>query len=126
MVKNLIYISFIAFSIFSGNAWSQTNFNLIDERAKQYFSQEEINNLPPYRIEQINYLFRESFKIDTETKPCTICPAIDASQIDIRKFNRDQNFPTRHYLSNPGHAILIYPWVVVKKQLAEIENKYKQ
>lgn len=61
----------------------------LDKRAFGYYTQEEINAMPNYKIKQINYLYQQSFEIPNEFKGL-----INPNDIDIRRYSK-QRLPNR-------------------------------
>ncbi len=57
----------------------------LDKRAYAYYTQDEINAMPDYKIKQINYLYQNSFEIPEEFKG-----QIDPNDIDIRRYSKQR------------------------------------
>lgn len=57
----------------------------IDKRAFTYYTQDEISQMPDYKIEQINFLYQYSFIIPDEFKG-----QINIDNIDIRQYSKQR------------------------------------
>ena len=67
--------------ILSVSAISAQNPQQVDQRALKHYTVEEISQMPDYKIEQINFLFNESYLI-----PEKFQEKINAEQVDIMLF----------------------------------------
>jgi len=84
----------------------------IDKRAYAYYTQDEISQMPDYKIKQINFLYQHSFIIPKEFEG-----QINPDEIDIRKYSR-QRAPHQRvkvYLKNA---------VTDRKEQDNVSNKY--
>jgi|GEM_PF-3502266 len=84
----------------------------IDKRAYAYYTQDEIRQMPDYKIKQINFLYQQSFIIPKEFEG-----QINPDEIDIRKYSR-QRAPHQRikvYLKNPATE---------RKEQDNVSNKY--
>ncbi len=84
----------------------------IDKRAYAYYTQDEINQMPDYKIKQINFLYQHSFIIPKEFDG-----QINPDEIDIRKYSQ-QRAPHQHvkvYLKNA---------VTDSKEQENVSNRY--
>ncbi len=57
----------------------------VDKRAYGYYTQNEINKMPKYKIKQINFLYQHSFTIPDEFKG-----QINPNDIDIRQYSKQR------------------------------------
>ena len=57
----------------------------IDKRAYSYYTQNEINQMPEYKIKQINFLYQHSFIIPDEFKG-----QINPDNINIRQYSKQR------------------------------------
>ena len=83
-----IFLIFLA-SVISNNIYSQTNkCLLIDKKALNYYTFEDINNMSLIKIKQLNYLYNKSFIIPDKFKNI-----INTKEIDIRNYSgyREKN-----------------------------------
>ena len=62
----------------------------IDKRAFSYYTQSEINQMPEYKIKQINFLYQHSFVIPNEFNG-----QINPNDIDIRQYSKQRLPHTR-------------------------------
>ncbi len=71
----------------------------VDKRAYAYYTQEEISQMPDYKIKQINFLYQHSFVIPDEFKG-----QINPNDIDIRLYSKQRLAHQRAkvYLKNPS------------------------
>ena len=69
----------------------------LDKRAYAYYTQDEINAMPDFKIKQINYLYQQSFEIPEEFKE-----QINPDDIDIRRYSKQRlpNKKVKVYLYN--------------------------
>jgi len=81
MKKNIFLISFLL--LLTHLLFSQQP--VLDKRAYAYYTQEEINKMPDYKIKQVNFLYRNSFIIPKEFKG-----QINPDSIDIRQYSKQR------------------------------------
>jgi hypothetical protein len=106
------------------------NVNKVDKRALNYYTTEEINNMPLTKINQINYLYTKSFIIPDEFKN-----KIKPDDIDIRLYSgfRKQNERAKAYIysmiegidkNNSNEYIILLSISEIQQAFKEIELKY--
>jgi len=103
---------------------STNNQQLIDQRAKDSYTPEEISSMPEYKVLQINYLYADSWYIPQEHKN-RIDP-LDINISDYSAFRRDKG-DARVYLNlekTTGPYIYLKSKAEVKKQLDLIKEQY--
>lgn len=100
----------IFFAFFVSMSFAQKT--QIDKRAYAYYTQDEISQMPDYKIKQINFLYQQSFIIPKEFKG-----QINPDEIDIRKYSRERapHQRVKIYLKNP---------VSEKREQDNVSNKY--
>lgn len=111
--------------LFVINAFSQNN-KIIDKRALSYYTKDEINNMPLYKVMQLNYDFNDSYIIPVEMKR-----KVNKKKIDVLKFSnlRNKNTETKVDIGSideksTGLFIILKSQVEVSKAHQEIKNKY--
>lgn len=124
-MKKITLLCFSACLLSIGNgAFAQSNNNTLDERAKKYYSEEQIKSFTPEKIKQINFYYSKSFVI-LKKDVCASCPAIDASTIDVTKFesSRAEDRRVVVFLTKPGHPIELLSWNEIKAEYAKLGGK---
>lgn len=96
------------------------NSNIVDKRALNHYSKEELNNMPLNKILKLNYLFSSSFIIPEEMKK-----NIDPSEVDVYIYGsyRKENEEVKIDLGAPfekrtGKFIILLPF-------KDIDDAYK-
>lgn len=121
-LKNFIF-SLMAL-LFSSSAYAQSNQTIeLDQRAYKYYTQEQIDELDDVTIAQLNFIFNESFVVNTD-KVCDVCPALNLDEFDVYQYQRQANRRTRVYLTNPGNPIDILSYEELDAELERIKNEF--
>jgi len=123
-LKSIITIIVLLFTV---NVFSQ-NSKIIDKRAYKYYTQKEINDMPLYKVMQINYDFNDSYIIPKETKRKVNTKKLDVFKLTVyRKKNEDYKIDIGTIdEKNTGIYVILKSQVEVAKMHEEIKNKYKQ
>ena len=122
IVKTLFFFASLMVStvLFAQN---NDNLQLIDIRARKYYSDTDILNMTPVKLAQVNFIFQRSFVINYD-KPCPECPAVDLSKIDVGVVQRKIDKRKRHYQSVPGHPIDLLSIQELDAELLRIEQEF--
>lgn len=94
-MRRFIFTGLLVFLVNLGYSQKVT----IDKRAYAYYTQEEIAQMPEFKIKQVNFLYRQSFIIPDKFKG-----QINPDEIDIRQYSK-QRLPhsrAKVYLKSPG------------------------
>ena len=120
-MKHFLFLVFLGLSI-GLNAQSNNNLYEVDPRALNHYTQSEIIAMDALTIAQLNYVFRDSYVVNT-MKPCPICPELDLSTFDVYQYQRELKTRKRVYLTNPGHPIDILTTIELDAELDRIKNE---
>ena len=122
-MKHLLSLLFISLVI-GVNAQTNSNLELLDQRAHNYYSESDIIAMDAVTIAQLNFVFRNSYAVNT-MKPCpiSICPEVDFSTFDVYTYQRELKTKKRIYLTNPGHPIDLLSTVELDAELERIKNE---
>jgi hypothetical protein len=104
-------------------AQNNDNLQLIDIRARKYYSDTDILNMTPVKLAQVNFIFQRSFVINHD-KPCPECPAVDLSKIDVGTLQRQVDKRQRTYQSVPGHPIDLLSLNELDAELLRIQQEF--
>ena len=123
-LKTIITIILLLFFI---NVFSQ-NTKKIDKRAFNYYTQKEINDMPFYKIMQINYDFRDSYIIPKEMKHKINSKKIDVFKLGIYRKKNDNYKIDIGTLDEKitGKYIILKSQSEVAKIHQEIKEKYQK
>ncbi len=105
------------------SAQSNDNLQLIDARARKYYSDTDIINMTPVKLAQVNFIFQRSFVVNHD-KPCPECPAVDLSKIDVGIMQRQIDKRQRTYQSVPGQPIDLLSLNELDAELLRIEQEF--
>lgn len=120
-VKNTLF-TMIALLV-SSFAFAQSNqLPELDQRAYKYYTQEQVNEMDAVTIEQLNFIFNQSYVVNTD-KICDICPALNLEEFDVYEHQRQANRRTRVYVTNPGNPIDILSYEELDVELERIKNE---
>lgn len=116
-----IVIAFIStIQVFSQNS------NLVDRRALNKYSVDEINKMPKSKIDKLNYFYSSSFIVPEEMKGL-----INAQDIDIADYSLFRKEKTNEKIDLgaikehfTGKYIILISHEELEKAYNEIENKY--
>ena len=125
MTRNSLLFIFLFSVIICSKLHSQNQFKL-DPRAAKYYSEKDIEKLKlvaPYKIEQINFLYTQSFKIiNQDGKPVKT----NASTFEIynyEKFRKD-NERVVFRLTREGDALELLSRVELNEAYLKIQNSF--
>ncbi|MBI4646358.1 MAG: hypothetical protein HY738_07145 [Bacteroidia bacterium] len=126
-MKNILMLSLNLFllTVLSGQLLAQSKEE-IDKRALKYYSNQEIKEMPAYKIKQINYLFTKSFIIPDEMKE-----KVDPAQIDINQYTRIREYDSQKKVNliNNGtvtsEADAFTEKYIILLSIKEIQQAYK-
>ena len=115
----------LLFLILSGlSGYSQQSVTTqIDARARKHYSEAQISQMNPLMIAQINFIYSQSFVINTD-KPCPECPALKLDQIDVATLNRKKTTRARVYQTVPGHPIDLLSYDELDAELQRIAAEF--
>ena len=114
---------FILFS-FQLKAQRVNNLELIDPRAKAHYSEEQILEMPYYKVMQVNFYYSSSFIIETP-KNCT-CPIIEAKKVDVAKYSAQRDALKRNHVGDSEQClnIVLLSWEEVQAEYEKIKRQY--
>lgn len=112
--------------LFSVVLLAQNDAKKIDKRVYNYYTKEQVLNMPLFKQKQVNYLFSKSFVIPEEMKD-----KIDVENFDISGYNsfRKNDEDTKVYINfekNTGPYFILLSKSKVNRRFKEIEAKYKK
>lgn len=113
--KILTFITFVFFPLML-SAQTTDKLNLVDTRVLEVYSEQEVQNMPEYKIYQVNYLYADSYRI-----PFTMKNKIDPLDIDISKYGafRHDSKEQKVFLD---HEKMSGPYIILKSK-AEVHNQ---
>jgi hypothetical protein len=117
----LLFLALFAGSALFAQQISSTNPQL-DSRASRYYSAEQIAQMDALKIAQLNFIFRNSWVVNT-MKPCPECPVIDTATFDVYQYVREAKTRKRVYLTVPGNPIDILSYQELDVELERIKNE---
>ena len=122
-VKNTLF-TLIALLVSSFAIAQSNQAPELDQRAYKYYSQEQIDEMDAVTISQLNFIFNESFVVNTD-KICDICPTLNLDEFDVYEHQRQANRRTRVYVTNPGNPIDILSYEELDIELERIKNEFQ-
>ncbi|MEI7596161.1 MAG: hypothetical protein WCK02_10475 [Bacteroidota bacterium] len=121
-----LYLQFILLVLFTSTAIAQNvkNMDLIDSRAKKHYSEEQILEMPYYKVMQVNFYYSSSFFI--ETPKSSLCPVIDAKQVDITKYSANRDARKRNHVGETEQClnIVLLSWEEIQAEYDKIKRQY--
>ncbi|RLD48311.1 MAG: hypothetical protein DRI94_12730 [Bacteroidetes bacterium] len=123
-LKNIITIIVLLFTF---SAFSQ-NTKIIDKRAYNYYTQKDINEMPLYKIMQINYDFNDSYIIPKEMKRKINHKKVDVFKLSVYR-KKHENYKIDLGTideKTTGKYIILKSQQEVAEIHKKIQNKYQQ
>lgn len=123
----LFILLIIAAYPINSNAQSKDNkLNLVESRVLLEYSEQDIQNMPEYKIYQLNYLYVNSYRIPDEMKDI-----IDPMDINISKYGafRHDSKEQKVYLNpekSTGPYIILKSKAEVREQLSIIKEQHQK
>ena len=120
----MLFAAILIFINFSAYSQSVDKQKLIDQRALNSYSKQEIESMSEYKIYQVNYLYADSYSI-----PLRFKNEIDEHIINITNYShlRKKNKKVKAYIkpeTNSGPFIILDSQNEVREQLNRIKEQY--
>lgn len=107
----------------AGSSYAQGNMSIIDPRAKNHYTEEQINAMSAGKISQVNFYYSKSFVV-LKKDNCNGCPAIDVNILDVTVFENQRAEDRRVvvFLTKPGLPIELLSWNELKAEYAKLSK----
>lgn len=119
-----IYVGLLLI-FFSGVSFSQSQPTL-NNAAKEYFTQEQINSMSQTYVEAMNYVVKYSWDIHRRfDKRNDTIVNFNRDTVDIRPFLKARNADNRVWINDvyPGLVVVLHSKAEIRERLKDIYNK---